>query len=890
MTPRTLLRRTSVAAALCIAALLAAPATGQESDADQRYHEAYVLEVVDGRIADAAKEYLAIERDAAAPAHIRAEARFRFAVCAVLLGRADEGRSRLADLAGDPDAPEAVRSRARDYLESIRNVGVGRELDRKLEELLFALGRVSPEEPAPEPYRDFEILGDAARPFLRDLLDHSDRQIGQHAFRLLVRMDEPGMGGRWTPRSGQLDTGSRRSEFAAYLNSRPEELAALLDRFRELPDTELNPVGMMVRVVYPLEFIREIEGRSRDWSVIYRLALNAGEHQDRLFAEWVAAEDPELASACARSLCTSAAQGSESALREGVKPGVLAATAVALARSGRRFEYKGDDPKRNVSEVTGLQRLAEAARPAEVLGAIESLVALLPGLDERTPTVLSFSLGDALAAGLDARGRDGSDPDRYLASLRAWLSAQDQRLETLQGGSSQWDPGPYMADHVRCVLTALPLEVAVPQAVEWLERAEASSFAAGIPFEREGWADAFSARLDALPGHERSSVLHKAVVPDRQARTSPALADILTRTIPGLVRDANELVSASIWDAYRALSVRLDSAVAQERLVAAWSATTGLQGAARNGVVHGLVFKGGLPTEYGLGVVLPSLDRLWAGNEDPQVRKDLLEWVAKGVVEARRTGALDGSAWTLLERFLSSHIDEWSDLASMTVWRVLAREPGLVPTESWVRSVPAAVWTDQALRTEWRSREIDHDAFARELVADPETLREGAVSFVVNMAGPEAKQEILDRLTANADPSTLRTIVRGCAGGRPTDSVAILERMVDGLLAAPDPDASALATAVRWELEVRSSERLVPAVRWFLGQSDAAEDGAGLAGLGIEWARTLGTPDLIPDLARLLRSTVPGVRDAAQAAIQAIRELEALRADADRDPGGRVPR
>ena len=58
-------------------------------DARSRFHEAYLTEVVEGKLRDAARAYLDIMEDDGAPATLRTEARFRFGICCVLLGRAD---------------------------------------------------------------------------------------------------------------------------------------------------------------------------------------------------------------------------------------------------------------------------------------------------------------------------------------------------------------------------------------------------------------------------------------------------------------------------------------------------------------------------------------------------------------------------------------------------------------------------------------------------------------------------------------------------------------------------------------------------------------------------------------------------------------------------------
>ena len=102
----------TIAILLVTALLFAGSPAWADEDADAtRFHDAYVLEVIEGKVAEAARVYLALLGDEAVSKRLRAEARFRFAICAVLLGRADEARAHLTALLDDPDAPPAVRKR-----------------------------------------------------------------------------------------------------------------------------------------------------------------------------------------------------------------------------------------------------------------------------------------------------------------------------------------------------------------------------------------------------------------------------------------------------------------------------------------------------------------------------------------------------------------------------------------------------------------------------------------------------------------------------------------------------------------------------------------------------------------------------------------------------------
>jgi hypothetical protein len=217
------MNRALLAAATCV--LLTASAFAEEADADTRFHRAYEQEVVEGKVADAARVYLAMMDDAKVPERLRTEAKFRFAVTAVLLGRADEGRAHLAEIVRDPRTPETLRSRASEYLDAVKGIGVGNELDKKMQALVFDLGRADPNksDEVPACYRDFQIIGRPAVPFLRRLLDHTDLALRQHAYRILLGMKDPGLGAAWKPElTSPYPT---RQRLAAYLKALPAEQA-----------------------------------------------------------------------------------------------------------------------------------------------------------------------------------------------------------------------------------------------------------------------------------------------------------------------------------------------------------------------------------------------------------------------------------------------------------------------------------------------------------------------------------------------------------------------------------------------------------------------------------------------------------------------------------------
>ncbi len=107
------MHRTMLAGAACLL-LCTSAAFAQDVDAETRFHRAYEQEVVDGKTAEAARVYLEMMGDEKVSERLRQEAKFRFAVTAVLLGRAarvragrfDERHDREAVPIGDDGVPD----------------------------------------------------------------------------------------------------------------------------------------------------------------------------------------------------------------------------------------------------------------------------------------------------------------------------------------------------------------------------------------------------------------------------------------------------------------------------------------------------------------------------------------------------------------------------------------------------------------------------------------------------------------------------------------------------------------------------------------------------------------------------------------------------------------
>ena len=343
-------------------------ARADEPDAETRFHDAYVLEVIDGKVADAAKAYLALVEDERTPPRIEGEARFRFAVCAALLGRPDESRARLASLVADPATSPDLQTRARTYLDALQGQEVGSEPEKKLQSLVFDLARAPLAGPdaVPPVYRDFEVLGDKAVPFLRGLLHHPDVTLRAHAFRLLCRMREPGMGAAWTP---EIGVGSRGSWFGidvtSYLNAQPNEKEAfeknLLGRSDSEDASALRVLAGRADFHFSRETVRALAAREGVKELAPALlASPMGDGAD-LIRTWLEGDDPVLATAAAEQVYAAARNGAA----KGPLPAPLPEVLAPVFREGWSHAY----PTRET-----LGWLASAAPTSEVLDALAALL------------------------------------------------------------------------------------------------------------------------------------------------------------------------------------------------------------------------------------------------------------------------------------------------------------------------------------------------------------------------------------------------------------------------------------------------------------------------------------------------------------------------------------
>ncbi len=253
-------------------------------DFETKYHDAYVLEVVEGKPAEAARAYLDLLRAEALPPKLKFQARFRVAVTFALLGRPDEARARLAELAADEETPKSLLPQVAEYRKALESAGVGSDLEKRMEELTYGLGR-SIKDP-PDEYRDFAIIGAPAIPFLRKLQKHTDAALREHAFRLLCRMDVGGLGGEWEPKWGEA-----LAELGHYLVRHPGEVPAAEAKLMDLPDVgAIRALDAFLLVPLSDGVIERLVARPalREWVIRLKVA-------QRHYGRWIRDGDPALA-------------------------------------------------------------------------------------------------------------------------------------------------------------------------------------------------------------------------------------------------------------------------------------------------------------------------------------------------------------------------------------------------------------------------------------------------------------------------------------------------------------------------------------------------------------------------------------------------------------------
>lgn len=759
---------TAILAALMLAAGAArAVAADAGAGAEDRFHQAYVTEVIDGKVADAAKVYLELMEADAAPPRIRAESKFRFAVCAALLGRADEAAAHLGALIADPATPEDLRTRAKAYLGTVEGIGVGSELTKKLESLVFELGRASPNAPEPEVYRDFEVIGKPAIPFLRKLLAHPDLNIRQHAFRILARMDADGVVEAWSPEIGL--EGPMADDVDRWLTKHPGSRGRFEKRVLEASDSQIGRMWLGHFSRFSEAFLRDLAERDLG-SMAAALAskMTGEEWATRLLSEWAVRNPGELGSSAMADLLQTL----------GRQPGAAKPPAddfrPIVERAAREPEY---------SRGEGITQWARSLPASDVLDAMRDLLDRSKAGEFAVPTP---TLG-SLALSLDTRIGD-LDAGAYAALLRDWVETGTDSIAATVNG------------RLTPVFVALPTEDAAALAA-WLfgddRRPALDKYVRGLPYVTdEKSAAVVAAAFEAAPPALRDDISRKFLFSANPGAVTPDVARIQLDLLKSLLeRGGGEWLERNYAEAGKTLA-RLPEEEAARRVVSLVGAGAG----PRSG-------RGRILADLPVDVFLRAAPEL----VDP-IGADYLVKVA--LYHLDRTAA-DPGRQRRLARFVLDHVDT----AARTNARDLAARPDLFPLEAWIPEVAMFPLPPMDLTPE-RATEV-----ARKLTSDPAGLTWQSLEFVKQKVPHDAAKEIAERLYRETTGPTLLLVHQRLA--HLVDRAAWAAALAR-VMSSESPDLDLVAALAGSLAGAAPSADLFPAVRLLLESDQAPSVLAGI--------------------------------------------------------------
>ncbi len=804
---------------------LALPLAAQEKDAATRYHEAYVLEVIDGKIAEAAKAYLALEGENGSPDRIRRQAGFRFAVCTALLGRADEARARLAALAATDGLDPKLRAQVDEYRRALEGVAAGSALQARLDDLLFKLGRASSNAVnfTPNAYRDFQILGDKARPFLNRLLGHSDEIVRRHAFRVLLRMNEPGMMKHWKKAyypQGNFDVRD-------YLQHNPSEIV-VFEKFIRAG----NPLARAV--------VKRIGGNRIGWSAAAlrrigitfpRTAAQAAMEQignqeiDALVDQWLRSGKAIAPNTALVYLERINLIKHNPANRRFLDKDRFPHVVAALASHGDGLRVYADAmPVRLVlaafaARVKRDLATSKGQTPAQIMADSLSSRTLEPGPRDR--------FRDLLVGWIERSG----GAHRVGASLRA-AGAGDAVIRKLLAGPLRHQ-AEALADYV---------DFKNPEDIESLGMLLRHTGAGGrslvYAFERATAGELARDVRVAIARHGPAWLAHDS--------STQSLAFRIVKAAIGL---SDEQIKACLLRCVAAAQESTPSH--RQRVLGAWFAPRSAPRANEFQVAH----------------VLPHRDLVLAQLRDSErtVLVELLvaQWQSNPLVQKR----LPGVAKTIL--------DNVEYLSSPARANSLAREPTIFPPADWYHRVRILVPLPNATLA----------AAAVSLKAHPGKARPKLVSAVLqgilvekhvksfSASNLQRHADLLRVLFRTGDAVTI-TRLASIATTSNVSAQAVREALTK-LLAAKNSETFDLAAVGHLAMvaaEIEADSTLVPVAATLLHGKQAKH-----VKVGIRLARSLAKPELRGDLIALLDSPDANIRNAAKEALEAIAEWQRFR-------------
>ncbi len=777
-------------------------------DFEDQYHEAYALEVIDNKPADAARRYLALLRQKKLPDRLKAQCEFRFAVTCVILGRADEARARLAAIAADPKTPAALKPQIEEYRRSLRDVAPGRELDKRLDKLKYDLAKFAAQYRAEHAQvvgvvREFQIIGKPAIPFLVGLLDHSDSLLRDDAFMVLSSMDAPKLWERWRPEF-------RRStkEYLRYLHRDQDRLNAFALKLLELKDPVFlrHAPTFAIATTMPEEFLRRLARLSPKVAVEVHKKLPADDAARKRLDAWMRQQGP--IAPMAAELYRRFAAGNKAWVTDETFR-VAAAHVPATANS--RATY-------------GLKAMARHLSTNTVLAILESA----------TPDQLRGSWAHAVAGGLRHRKLDAA---RYEKILRRWWGVARKKQELYGNEFSQ----------------RLLTLVRAGSGQEWLVSlfAEAPARHVATIADVLQYDDARNARLvrAAWKRKEARPVITELLVDNSEEIVEPAMAREAARFLPDLVAElgGRKVAGAVARLARLAHHLKPDEArTIANRIADAHEHALPLLFACEEERFDGGTFY--------FGQVVPALrDRIAGLSSESRTA------VARSSIVILATfNDLPAAAQDAYRSIALADLHAVEDVTDH-----LAALQKTIPPYQWVPRVAGVRWaaSDYADWLRGESAQPTVDA----LLARPQSINDSALRFIAERATvpTDALRDLLRRADARLLPLLVGYL------DTPTfpknDILAAVARLASDKTV---PDTALAQLAKRAPL----SNRLLSAYRRLLASADTdvAYEAVGLAG-------KLGTRELLPDLARLVDSLDPDVRELAEHVIEKILTLDRRR-------------
>lgn len=824
-----------------------------EDEASDRFHDAYVQEVIEGKVATAARVYLELMEDEQVPARLRAESRFRFAICTVLLGRADEGRSQLTALADDAEAPAAVRKRAREYLATVADIGVGTELDKKLQSLVFDLGRRDPNYRDIPAYRDFEIIGKRAIPFLKKLRQHSDLNLRNHALRLLVRMKEPGMADLWSLEFSRAN----QSEFVEYLRTHPEERKRFEQRVMEMGTPAWQKVRYMPSgAIWSRDFVRAfaatklMPGTAVGW---LGYAHDLDDEDFDLLLAWMDGDDELLADAATDWILRYASKHERAGAALHQK--ILERLLERLGQEGVKISTEGLDQ---------FQQFTARQSVETVLAGLERMVRTI----ESGSGVLKdhWSAATLIAPFAGAVLQKETSPEetkQLLGLLWRWAAIGQRSMEAARKAGHQGQVFHFgrLAGLMRDALKRLE----EPDALAQVRRVFSDPKRAADP----AWLNVLPKAIDvrtvrlqaeamkvyaAGPRQKGFGDMHRALgrsqaqTPEMQQAADDARLDLLG------VLDDGDLVH--LFSNYFGLLGRLTAAQKQTALLRVLRAARALPDKRRDLLLN-LLLSGN--ASWFEDVISPLALSKWDAL-DALERRHVLE----SALTMRKRGYSDSGLRKRVNDAVAAVLVPHLDEVEARRLFELVGDRKRYPIELWLPRV-------EVTSAHWMRRQLGQyhpqvaDESTRRMTRDPAKITGPVLRFALTYASPALQQEVVDALLGSEDEARREMAVGMLEGDGKPASPEVIEALVAAEVKREPVDPVRLRRAGEMLLARRPTGKLFPVARLLLAATERDQILA-----GIRMADSLGSPDLVNDLRPHLESMDAAVRVQAKKAMAAI--------------------